>query len=97
MLVYSIYKSNKDFRFKEQIQSAAVSIMNNIAEGFERQSNKEFIRFLFIARGSCGEVRSMNYLSFKLNYVSHEQFCELNAKCVEISKMLHGFIHSLKK
>ena len=66
ILTYNIYKEfegSKYFGYKEQIQRASVSIMNNIAEGFERKSNKEFKYFLFVAKGSCGEVRSMLYLA----------------------------------
>jgi len=59
----------KDFGFKDQICRASVSVMNNIAEGFERRSDAEFKRFLFIAKGSCGEVRSMLYLALELRYI----------------------------
>ena len=93
--VYSIFKDNKDFSFKDQIRRAAVSIMNNIAEGFERQSNKEFSRFLFISKGSCGEVRSMLYLAYKLNYITKIQFEDLKQRSTEISKMLSGLIKTL--
>jgi four helix bundle protein len=61
--VYQLFENSKDFGFKDQIQRASVSIMNNIAEGFERKTNNEFKQFLFIAKGSCGEVRSMLYLA----------------------------------
>jgi four helix bundle protein len=64
----------KDFSFKDQIRRASVSIMNNIAEGFERNSNKEFIRFLFYSKGSAGEVRSMLYLARQLGYINQNQF-----------------------
>ena len=62
ILVYSEFKNCKDFSFRNQIERASVSIMNNIAEGFERKINNEFKQSLFIAKGSCGEVRSMIYL-----------------------------------
>ena len=62
----------KDYGFKDQIQRAGISIMNNISEGFERNSNAEFARYLDIAKGSCGEVRSMYYTSEDLDYVTPE-------------------------
>ena len=67
--VYEIFKKHKDFGFKNQIERASVSVMNNIAEGFERRSNNEFKYFLYVSRGSAGEVRSMLYLAleFKKN------------------------------
>ncbi|MFZ4543212.1 MAG: four helix bundle protein [Saprospiraceae bacterium] len=65
----------RDFSFRDQIQRAAVSISNNIAEGFDRQTDTEFIRDLVIARGSNSEVKSMFYLTLKLNYIS-QATCE---------------------
>lgn len=62
----------RDFGFRDQIQRAAVSVMNNIAEGFERHSPKEFAHLLGVAKGSCGEVRSMLYLAEDLHYISPE-------------------------
>jgi len=62
--IYGLFKNNRDYGFREQIQRASISIMNNIAEGFDRNSNADFKRFLFIARGSCGEVRSMAYIAY---------------------------------
>lgn len=93
--IYEIFKDNNDFSFRDQIRRASVSIMNNIAEGFERKSNNEFRHFLFIAKGSCGEVRSMLYLSLKLGYISHTQFSDLKSESVNISKMLSGLIKTL--
>ena len=66
--------------------------MNNIAEGFERKSNNEFKHFLFIAKGSCGEVRSMLYLAKELNKISNDDFESLFALSEEISKILSGLI-----
>jgi len=96
IIVYQLFKDSRDFSFKDQIQRASVSIMNNIAEGFERKSNKEFKYFLYIAKGSCGEVRSMFYLAKDLNQISEERFQELQSKVVEISKLISGLIHSMK-
>ena len=95
-LCYKNFQNSRDFGFRDQICRAAVSIMNNIAEGFERASNNEFRKFLFIARGSCGEVRSMLYVALELKYISKEVFTELSDRCLEISKMLFGLINVLK-
>lgn len=93
--IYHIFKNNRDFSFKDQIQRASVSIMNNIAEGFERRTNKEFLYFLYVAKGSCGEVRSMLHLALELEYVSKKEFNSLHDLTVEISKMISGFIKTL--
>lgn len=93
--IYETFEPNKDYSFKDQIQRAVVSIMNNIAEGFERKGNKEFKHFLFIAKGSCGEVRSMLYLSQRLGYLPKGKFEKLYEQSLEISKMLSGFIKTL--
>ena len=95
ILIYSIFKNNNDFGFRNQIQRASVSIMNNIAEGFERKSNKELKQFLFIAKGSAGELRSMLYIAIELKYLNEEEFKELHESCLIISKMLSNFIKTL--
>ncbi|MDD2482666.1 MAG: four helix bundle protein [Candidatus Shapirobacteria bacterium] len=93
--IYKVFSSCKDYSFKDQIVRAAVSISNNIAEGFERLSNKDFRKFLYISKGSCGEVRSMLYLSKELKYVTEEEFNFLYNQSIEISKILSGLIKSL--
>jgi four helix bundle protein len=93
--IYELFKFNKDYSFKDQVQRASVSIMNNIAEGFERKGDKEFKNFLFIAKGSCGEVRSMLYLALKLMYINQEQFDNLYQKSIKISCLLSGLIKKL--
>jgi four helix bundle protein len=93
--IYKIFDSSKDFGFKDQIQRASVSIMNNIAEGFERKGNKEFSYFLYIAKGSCGEVRSMLILAKELNKISEKDFELLFIQSEEISKIITGLIKSL--
>lgn len=93
--VYKVVKNNRDYSFRDQIQRASVSIMNNIAEGFERRSNKEFKQYLYIAKGSCGEVRSMIALAGKLNYFTNEQTGKLYNQATGVSKILSGFIKKL--
>ena len=94
--IYKQFKGCKDFRFRDQIQSAAVSIMNNIAEGFERKKGSaEFKHFLYISKGSAGEVRSMLYLAFEFGYISKDTFNELKEKCLKMSRILYAFIISL--
>lgn len=93
--IYKLFKTNRDFDFKDQIQRAVISISNNIAEGFERRSNKELKQFLFIAKGSVAEVRSMLYLGLKLNYFAQQDFDKLHNQCIEIARLLSGFIKTL--
>lgn len=93
--IYLLFGDSKDYSFKDQIQKASCSIMNNIAEGFERKTNNEFKYFLFIAKGSCGEVRSMLCLAFELNKIKEADYKEQYALCEEISKMLSGLIKTL--
>jgi len=94
-LVYSTFEHSKDYGFKDQIQRAAVSIMNNIAEGFERKSNNEFKQFLFIAKGSCGEVRSMLIIAYELKKISEVDYKMQHKLSEEISRMLSGLIKTL--
>ncbi len=96
VFVYKKFSNNKDFSFRDQIQRASVSISNNIAEGFARKGNKEFKQFLYIAKGSCSEVRSMLYLALELDYISKSEFDEFYRLAIEISKILSGLIKSLK-
>lgn len=94
-MIYKQFASNHDFGFRDQIQRASVSIMNNIAEGFERKGNREFKKFLYISKGSCAEVRSMSYLSFDLKYITPEQLSLILSKSEEISRILSGLIKTL--
>ena len=86
----------KDFDFTRQIRRASISISSNIAEGFERNTDKEFIYFLYVAKASAGEVRSQLYLAFDLNYITKEEFEKLLESVTEISKLLSGFIKYLE-
>jgi four helix bundle protein len=82
----------KYYSLTDQVQRASLSVMNNISEGFERQSNKEFVYFLKIAKGSCGEVRSILYVLINLDLISKVQFQHLHDQTISISKSLAGFI-----
>lgn len=93
--IYRTFEQSKDFGFKDQVQRASVSIMNNIAEGFERKSNKELLQFFYIAKGSAAEVRSMLILSLELKKINQDQYDKLIGLNTEISKLLSGFIKSL--
>lgn len=95
IIIYKLFKNCRDFSFRDQILRASVSIMNNIAEGYERNGNKEFRNFLYIAKGSSAEVRSMLYLALELNYITKEEFDDAYKRALEISKMLSGFIKTL--
>jgi four helix bundle protein len=93
--IYELFQDSKDFGFKDQITRASVSIMNNIAEGFERKSNNEFKQFLFVAKGSCGEVRSMIILAKELKKINQSQYTNLFTLSEEISRMLSALIKTL--
>jgi four helix bundle protein len=85
----------KDFDLVRQIRRASISISSNIAEGFERNTDKEFIQFLYIAKASAGEVRSQLYLALDLNYIEKIEFEELFNNVSDISKLISGFIKYL--
>mgnify|MGYP003618203520 FL=1 len=100
VLVNDIYKtmSNcKDFGFKDQLQRAAVSIMNNIAEGSDSGSDSLFVRYLKISKASCGEVRSMLFLCEDLQYCSVEASITLRNKTILISSSIQKLIEYLNK
>ena len=97
--VYSITKEgefHKDSRFVQQIHAAAGSIMDNIAEGFERDGNKEFINFLYIAKGSCGEVRSQIIRASDVGFIDNDTATRLYNDCLSLSKAISAFIKSLR-
>lgn len=93
--LYRQFASVKDYGFRDQLFRAVVSIGNNIAEGYERKGNNEFKYFLFIAKGSSAEVRSMLYLAQELGYGSSQVCVEGRALSTEISKLLSGLIKTL--
>lgn len=90
-----MFKAN--FDLVRQIRRASISITSNIAEGFERSTDKEFIYFLFVAKASAGEIRSQLYLAFDLEYISQETFEELVTEISKISQLISGLIKYLQK
>ncbi|MBM3118682.1 MAG: four helix bundle protein [Chloroflexi bacterium] len=98
-MIYDAVNSDKgfsnDYKFREQIQSATVSIMSNIAEGFSRRTAKEFIQFLFIAKGSAAEVQSQLYVALDQGYISQQEFEELYSKSDGVARLISGFIRYL--
>ena len=94
--VYTLFKNLKDYPFRDQIRRAWVSISNNIAEGFERRTNNEFRHFLYIAKWSCWEFRSMLSLGKRIWYIQEEDFKKMYISSQDISKLIFWLIKSLK-
>jgi four helix bundle protein len=95
--IFKTFARCRNFTMQDQIQRAALSVPSNVAEGYERNSNKEFIRFLNIAKGSCGELRTQLYISRKLDLLTKSDFDHLVAESKEISAMLHGLSRAVAK
>jgi four helix bundle protein len=98
--IYRLTKGEKfwkDFALCGQIQRAATSIMSNIAEGFERGGNQEFTQFLYVAKGSCGEVRSQLYVALDQSYVANSEVDELTKSFRRLSSMISNLITYLRK
>lgn len=97
--IYTLTKNGaivRDYGFIDQIRRAALSVMNNTAEGFDRGSNKDFVKFLFIARGSAAEVRSLLYVALDQGYISEAEFHECRQLCIRCSQVIWGLIRSLR-
>jgi four helix bundle protein len=87
---------SKDFSLRDQIRRAIISVSSNIVEGFEKNNNNEFIRFLKIAKGSIGEVKNQLYIALAVNYINQEEFEKLNNELIELTNQVGKFISYLE-
>ena len=94
--IYSHFANVRDYSIKDQIQRASLSIMSNIAEGFDRGSNKEFIQYLVIARGSASEVRSILFAALDIGHINLATFNNLSEQCLILTSLINGFIRYLR-
>ena len=88
---------SQDFGLKNQIRRAIISVSSNIVEGFEKNNNNEFIRFLKIAKGSVGEVRNQLYIALAINYISQKEFYKTNKNLENLANQIGGFIQYLEE
>ena len=98
--IYGLFMNNTDYGFRDQIQRASVSIMNNISEGFQRnkfsKDNKQFINFLNISYGSCAEVRNMLYIAEEIKYISPESAKDLRSRLLGVECKIEALIKKLQ-
>jgi four helix bundle protein len=94
--VYKALASCRDYGFKDQIQRASISVMSNVAEGFESGTRQEFLNYLYIAKGSAGEVRAQLYAAHDIGYLNMETFKYIKSLAEECSKLISTFIRKLK-
>jgi len=95
--LYKNLRHLKDWGYRDQVTRSGLSVPSNIAEGFERESNKEIIRFLYIAKGSCGELRTQLYIGIEVGYIEHEIGRRWIQETRELSAMLGGLIVKRKE
>lgn len=98
-MIYEIAKNNyilKDYRLKDQITGASISVMNNIAEGFDSQSDNEFIRFLIISRRSISEVETCLYIAIDQNYINEYDFKNIFNQCEKVKQVVDGLLRYLR-
>ncbi len=88
---------SKDFGLRDQIQRASVSIMSNLAEGFERGSRAEFHKFIVIAKASCAEVRSQLYVAFDVRHITQKKFNHVSTLAFEVSRIIGGLRSAIQK
>ena len=87
----------RDFRLIDQIRAASVSIMSNLAEGFERGSSADFLRFVYFAKGSCAEVRSQLYVALDAGYLNDDEFATLKASADEVARVIGGLRSAMER
>lgn len=87
---------SRDFPLQNQIKKAAISVASNIAEGFEREGNKELIQFLAIAKGSTAEVQTQLHIAFEVGHITRDEFGQVDRQCTDVLKLLSGFMRYLK-
>lgn len=95
--IYDLLKECREYSLRDQIQRAAVSVPSNIAEGFERQTNKEYIQYLFISKGSAGELRTQVYVVIELRLFEKNIGMELIDRCKKVSSMLYNLIQTRRR
>jgi len=95
--IYQTFRSCNDRGLKDQIQRATVSVMSNIAEGFERGTRQELVNYLYIAKGSAGEVRAQLYIALDVGYVNEERFKYLSNLARECSRLIQSFTNKAKQ
>ena len=98
--IYRVSKTrefSRDYALRDQIRRAVVSITSNIAEGFERGGNREFLQALAVAKGSAGEVRSQLYVALDEDYITEDEFESLRSQCLKVSRVIAGFITFLQR
>lgn len=94
-MIYEKFRNSTDWGFRDQIQRAAISVSSNIAEGYERQRSKEFVRFLIIAKESAGEVKSMIYLAHRIGKLTKDERDHFLECSSEVARLLQGLIRSI--
>ncbi len=94
--IYRSFTGIKDYSFRDQIQRASMSVMSNISEGFDRGTNREFIQFLIIARGSVSEVKSLTYAALDIGYIDKITFDKISDRCYRLSNLINGFVRYLR-